>query len=230
VGYSNQYEQEQDMVKIYGNDASMFSNKVKLTANALGVAYEFVTMDFRAGDMSKPAYLAIHPAGKIPGMDDGGFTLFESSAIMRYLADKQGSDLYPRALQLRAQVDAWMDFSTIHIGHAVTKVVFNKIMAPAFGMPVDAQSLADGIKFYARFLPVVDAQLAKQRYVASDALSLADITLLAVLDPSEAAGLDITPYAHVVQWRTARKQEQFYTDSFTSYDDVLKAMMHGAGA
>jgi len=218
------------MVKIYGNDASVYSNKVKLVANAVGVDYEFQSMNFKAGDMSTPEYLTVHPSGKIPGIEDGDYKLFESTAIMKYLADKEGSTLYPKNLKQRSTVDAWIDFSSIHIGGAITRVIFNKIFAPMMEMPVDEQSLADGIKFYERFLPIVDAQLGKSKYLAGDALSLADITFLAMLDPSEVAGLDITPYANVVLWRNTLKQEKFYTDSFTSYDDVLKAMMSQANS
>jgi len=206
-------------------DASFFSNKVKMTANALKLEYEFINMDFKAGDMSKPDYLAIHPAGKIPGMSDDGFTLFESNAIIKYMADKKGSDLYPKTLEQRAIIDQWVDFSTMHIANAVSKVLGNKIFAPMFGMPVDEQSMADGIKFFERFLPIVDVQLGKNKYLAGDCLSLADITLFSTLEPSEAAGLDLTLYNNVVTWRNALKQEKFYTDSFTSYEDTLKAML-----
>lgn len=212
------------MIKIYGMDASIFSNKVKMAANAIGLEYEFITMDFKAGDMSKPDYLAIHPAGKIPGMSDDGFTLFESNTIIKYLANKKGSDLYPEALQQRAIIDQWTDFSNIHIGNAVSKVLGNKIFAPIFGMPVDEQSMADGVKFFERFLPIIDTQLGKNKYLAGDFLSLADITLFATLEPSEVADLDLTPYNNVVTWRNTLKQEKFYTDSFTSYEDTLKAM------
>ncbi|VAW84213.1 hypothetical protein MNBD_GAMMA16-1483 [hydrothermal vent metagenome] len=212
------------MIKLYGMDASFFSNKVKMTANALELEYEFVNMDFKAGDMSKPEYLAIHPAGKIPGMDDDGFTLFESNTIIKYLADKKGNDLYPKALKQRAVIDQWTDFSNIHIGNAISKVLGNKIFAPMFGMPVDEQSMADGLKFFERFLPIIDTQLGKNKYLASDILSLADITLFSILEPCEVAELDLAPYNNVVTWRNALKQQKFYTDSFTSYEDSLKAM------
>lgn len=212
------------MIKLYGMDASFFSNKVKMTANALELEYEFVNMDFKAGDMSKPEYLAIHPAGKIPGMDDDGFTLFESNTIIKYLADKKGNDLYPKALKQRAVIDQWTDFSNIHIGNAISKVLGNKIFAPMFGMPVDEQSMADGLKFFEKFLPIIDTQLGKNKYLASDILSLADITLFSILEPCEVAELDLAPYNNVVTWRNALKQQKFYTDSFTSYEDSLKAM------
>ncbi|MDA0986266.1 MAG: glutathione binding-like protein [Bacteroidetes bacterium] len=96
-------------------------------------------------------------------------------------------------------------------------------------MEVDELSKKDGIRFYARFLPIVDAQLGKNEYLSGEAFSLADITLLAMLDPSEASGLDISPYKNVVKWRNALKQKSFYTKSFTTFDDVLTGFMSGAG-
>ena len=216
------------MITIYGNDLSVFSNNVKLSANAIGVEYEFKALDFRAGDMQKPEFVAISPSGKIPAMTDGNFSLFESSSIIKYLADKQGSDLYPKDLQQRYTVDKWLKFSNIHVASGVTKVLFNKMFAPIMEIPVDERAMEDGMNFYNRFVGVIDAQLGKTKYLAGDALSLADITLLAMLDPSEAAGFDITPYANVVKWRNALKQEKFYTDSFTSYEDALKVIMAGA--
>jgi len=213
------------MVKIYGIDASFFSNKVKLSANAMGVEYEFQTISPLSGETKTPEYLQIHPAGKVPAMTDGDLNIFESSTIIKYLADKNNSELYPKDLKQRYLTDEWIDFATIHVSNAISKVLFNRVFAGMMDAPVDEQSLQDGLKFYERFLPIVDEQLGKNKYLAGDALSLADTTLLAILDPSEVAGLDITPYANVVKWRNALKQEKFYTDSFTSYGDVLKNMM-----
>lgn len=213
------------MVKIYGIDTSLYSNKVKLSANAMGIEYEFEVINIASGDGKSPEYLKIHPAGKVPAMTDGDVTLFESSTIIRYLADKVESPLYPKEIKQRYAVDQWIEFSTIHVSTAVAKVLFNKVFAPMMEVPVDETSLQDGVKFYERFVTIVDDQLSRNKYLAGDALSLADTTLLAFLDPSEVVGLDITPYKNVVKWRDALKQEKFYTDSFTSYDDVLKGMM-----
>lgn len=217
------------MVTIYGNDLSLFSNKVKLGANATGNEYEFQNIDVLAGDLKKSEYLEINPTGKIPALKDGEFTLFDSSSIIRYLADKQNSALYPKDLQSRYLVDKWIEFSSIHIGDSIVKVLFNRKFAPLMEIPVNEQSIEDGLNLYKRFVAVVDDQLSKNQYLAGDFLSLADITLLAILDPSEAAGHDITSYSHVVKWRNALKQKKFYTDSFISYDNTLNVIMNGAG-
>ena len=84
------------MLKIYGANLSGPANKVRFTANYLGLDYEYVQVKIREGEHRHPEFLAINPVGKIPAMDDDGFVLFESSAIVRYLAEKHDSDLYPK--------------------------------------------------------------------------------------------------------------------------------------
>lgn len=213
------------MLKIYGSDISVFSNKVRYTANAMGLEYEYQPMNIPAGDTQKPEYLRIHPAGKVPAMDDDGFILFESNAICKYLADKNGSELYPKELKQRSVVDQWVDFSTLHVSNAVNRLLFNRVLAPLIGMAVDEQSIKDGINFVARFLPIVDKQLEVKNYFASGQMTLADVCLLASLDPVEISDIDISSYQNIVRWRNALKQEKFYKDCFDEYGEPLRAMM-----
>ncbi len=210
------------MLKIYGSDLSAPANKVRFTANALGLAYEYVRVNLRAGEHRIPAYKQVHPANKVPAIDDDGFRLFESNAIIRYLADKQGSPLYPQDLKQRALVEQWMDFGSMHVGAALSKVVFNRIFAPIRGVPIDENSLKEGLGFLDRFLPVVDEQLAKTKFLAGDGMTLADINLLALLDPAEAAQIDLKPYKHLYAWRENLRQQSFYTQCHKEYGELLK--------
>src|SRR3989338_9449165 len=166
------------MLKVYGSDLSAPSNKVRFAANALGLKYEFVFVNLREKEQLKPEFLKINPIGKIPAIDDDGFFLSESAAIMRYLADKQNSDLYPKALKERAIVDEWIDFTGFHIGGAMSKVIYNRLFAPRRGLPVDENSIKEGLGFLDRFLPVVDGQLAKNKFLTGAKITLADINLL----------------------------------------------------
>jgi len=214
------------MLKIYGADLSAPANKVRMAANALELEYEYVRVSIRDGENRTEEYLKMHPAGKVPVIDDDGFVLFESDAIIKYLAAGQASPLYPSDNQQRALIDQWMDFATIHVGGAMGRVVFNRIFASFARVPVDERSLNDGLKFLNRFLPVVDRQLAKAAYVAGEQFSLADIVLLATLDPAEAAEVDLASYAHITKWREALRQKDFYTQCHQSYGEALQKMMH----
>jgi len=216
------------MLKIYGANLSAPANKVRMTANALGLEYEYIQVNIRAGEHRTEQYLKLHPAGKVPVIDDNGLLLFESNAIIKYLCSSEMSLLYPEDLKQRAQIDQWIDFTVIHVGGAMGRVLFNRVFASFAKVPVDERSLSDGIKFLDRFLPVIDQQLAKDGYVAGEKFSLADITLLATIDPAEVAGIEIAPYKHLFEWYTILRQKDFYTQCHTSYDAVLKNMLSGA--
>ncbi len=210
------------MLTIYGSDLSAPANKVRFAANAMGIKYEYKRIDLRAGEHLKPEFLAVNPVGKVPAIDDGGFKMSESNAIMRYLADKNNSPLFPRDVKERAVVEMWLDFGSMHVGAALSKVIYNRVFSPLRDIPVDQNSLQEGLKFLDRFLPVVDGQLAKNRYIAGAKLTLADINLLALFDPCEIAGIDLASYKNIVRWREALRKEKFYTDCHQEYGAALK--------
>jgi len=212
------------MLTIYGADLSAPANKVRMVANALGLKYAYKRVSLRDGEHKTPEYQKLHPASKVPVIDDDGFVLFESGAIIRYLADKAGSELYPTRPQERAIVEQWIDFGTIHIGGAFSKVIFNRVFAPRINVPVDENSLSDGLKFLGRFLPVIEEHLCRYRYLAGERMTLADINLVALMDPAEIAGIDLSPYPSIVQWREALKKQDFYTKCHRQYGESLQKL------
>ena len=216
------------MLKIYGADLSTPVTKARFTANLLGMKYDYIRIDLRGGEHQKPEFLKLHPAGKIPVIDDDGFVLFESNAIIRYLAEKNKSPLYPKDLKERALVDQWIEFGSHHVGQAMSKVVFNRLFAPMRKVPVDEQSLKDGLGFLDRFLPIIDNQLAKNKFLAGNQLSLADINLLAILDPVEVAKIDLSKYKNIVKWREGLRKEEFYTKCYNSYEEALNKVRNSS--
>ena len=216
------------MLKIYGSDLSSPANKVRFVANALGIPYEYIKVNLRGGEHQKPEFLKVNAVGKIPAIDDEGFCLFESNAIIRYLADKNNSPLYPKGLKERAAVDAWIDFGSIHVGMALSKVTYNRLFAPMRGVPVDENSIKEGLGFLDRFLPVVDAQLAKNTYLAGAAMTLADLNLLAMLDPAEAVQIDLVKYKNISRWRNALMQQTLYTKCHKNFEEAFKSLLAAA--
>ena len=210
------------MLTIYGSDLSGPAIKVRLVASYLDIPYEWRLINLREGEQKQEWFLKINPVGKIPAMDDAGFTLFESNAICRYLADKKGSSLYPKDLKERANVDRWIDFVTLHIGVHMATVTFSRLFAPRLGRPVNEGALADALKFLEQYFPVVEKQLERHKYVAGDHLTLADITLLAALEPAELAQVALAAYPKLQAWRNELKQQPFYTKCYKEYGEMLK--------
>jgi len=196
-----------------------------MAAHALNLAYEYIRISIRDGENRTEQYLQMHPAGKVPVIDDGGFVLFESDAIIKYLASQKKSPLYPEDKKQRALIDQWMDFTALHVGSAMSKVVYNRIFAPMRNIPVDQNALTEGQQFLDRFLPVVDRQIAKGGYLAGKQFSLADIALLSVLDPAEISKVNLSAYPQIVQWRAGLMKKEFYTKCHASYSDVFNQFL-----
>jgi len=212
------------MLKIYGADLSAPANKVRMTANYLGLQYEYIRVKLREGENRQEWFKKMNPTCKIPVMDDDGFVLFESGAICKYLCSKHKSPLYPTELKARAIVEQWNDFVVIHVQGALSKIVFNRLFAKFAGAEVDERSVQDGLNFVARFLPIIDEQLGRNPFLCGKELTLPDIALLSALDPCELARVDLSSYKKIVAWRSALKQKEFYTKCYKEYGEGLKAM------
>lgn len=210
------------MIKLYGFELSFPVNRVRLCLNAMNHEYEFIRINPLAGEAQTEDYLKINPGGKIPAIDDNGFTLFESNAIMKYLCRKYRSDFYPEDINAQADVDKWLDYTAIHLANGVGRVLFNKYLAKIVGVDVDERSLQDGYSFIERFLGIIDKQLGTSSFLASNTISIADFCLLATVDPAEAIEINMEDYPNVNAWRNKLMQESFYTDMHSSYGETFE--------
>ncbi len=104
------------MLKLYGGARSRASI-VRWYLEELGINYEFVTLDMQAGAHKQPDYLAINPMGKVPAIVDGDFKLWESGAILLYLAQKYGK--MPPSLEEQAHIVQWVLFSNATLGPGI---------------------------------------------------------------------------------------------------------------
>lgn len=200
------------MITVHVNPLSTPALTVMLAASAIGGDYETAVVDMMNGGHKTPEYLKVNPAGKVPALTDDGFSLFESGAILRYMARKAKSELYPVEYKARALVDQWMDYVAHHVRSPFSRVQFNRMFAKMFGQDPDEASVQFGLKLLGTSLPVIEAQIMRHGFVAGSEMSLADIALLAALDPSEAVKVDLTPYPAISAWRQKLRSEAFYTN------------------
>ena len=98
------------MLRVWGRLSSINVRKVVLCAQVLGVPFERIDAGLSYGVVNTPDYRAKNPNGLVPLLEDGDFTLWESNAIVRYLCAREGSPLYPKDLQRRADAERWMDW------------------------------------------------------------------------------------------------------------------------
>lgn len=215
------------MLQIYGSPLSSPTNKVRYVANYLQILFEFHSVNLPRGDHRKEEFLKINPFGRIPAMNDDGFCLGESNAIIRYLSDKCNSLLYPKELKKRAIVDQWIDYSSQHVMTALARIMFNMHFYKLTSASIDERSLEDGRKFIGQYLPVLEKQLSQSSFIAGRELSLADLALLASLDTCEVAGVDLTSYPSLTVWRSALIKQEFYQACHRSYAETFERIMAG---
>ncbi len=199
------------MLNIYGHFMSMPSNKVRLCASFLELPHEYHHVDLQSGEQMSPRYLDINPFGRVPAIEDGGFKLSQSDAINRYLCLLAGpSAFYPDDVQDQAIVNQWNDYASQHIQNYMGRVFHNKIIAPLIEQEPDEKSMAFGERMLARDLPHFDTQLKDNQYLCGDNISLADLALIAALEPSEMVELDLLGYPNIVKWRSGIMERGFY--------------------
>ncbi|KAJ7224729.1 glutathione S-transferase [Mycena haematopus] len=142
------------------------------------VPFEFVVVDLEAKDHKKPEYMAMHPFGQVPMIDDDGFIVYKSRAICRYIAEKypsQGPDLLPKGLKERTRVEqaASVEYSTFH--PAILPVIREALGKPRRGLPVDQAVLDEVVKELSAKLDVYEVILSKHKFLAGDEFTLADL-------------------------------------------------------
>lgn len=164
------------MLKIWGRANSINVQKVMWCVHELGIAHERIDAGMQYGVVDEPAYRAKNPNGRVPTIEDGDFILWESNAIVRYLAAKHsGGALWPASLQERADADRWMDWCTSTVAVPMHPLFWQLVRTPAEKRNAAAIEEAR-VQAEANFR-ILDAQLAQHAFVAGDALSAGDIPL-----------------------------------------------------
>jgi glutathione S-transferase len=189
-------------MKLYFHPMSGNSRRVLLVASHLDVPLERVLVDLPKGEQRGAPHLGRNPNGRVPVLDDDGFLLWESRAIMQYLAEKTpGQTLLPTEARGRADVSRWLFWCAAHMAPANTILVFENFVKPLTGRgPADPAEVARGEALVAQHAPVLDAHLAGKTWVAQDRLTLADFSLAASFALAGPARLPIGDYANLRAW------------------------------
>ena len=160
------------MLKFYFSGAPN-PTKVALFLEEAGLPYEPIPVDARRGDQHKPEFLAVNPNAKVPAIVDGDVTVFDSNAILLYLADKTGKFLPPKGDKLRGELLSWLMFVASGIGPYSGQLVHFRTYAP--------EKNEYAINRYAfeaqRHFGIVDARLAKHKYMVGDTYTIVDMDL-----------------------------------------------------
>lgn len=162
------------MLKLWGRVNSINVQKVLWALAELKVPCERTDAGLQFGVVNEPFYRKMNPNGRVPTIDDDGFVLWESNAIVRYLCAKHGAgSLWPSDLRRRADSDRWMDWATGTVQPAITPVFWGLVRTPPGKRDLDA--IAEGVKGLNRALQVLEQGLEGKNYVAGSEFTMGDI-------------------------------------------------------
>lgn len=162
------------MLRIWGRLSSINVQKVVWCAEELGLPYERTDAGGNFGVVDTPEYLAMNPNGLIPSIEDDGFVLWESNAIVRYLAARHGEgSLWPTDLRLRAEADRWMDWQNFTYWPAMM-AAFRGLVRTA-PEKRDAQAIEASRRKSETAAAILEAHLAAREYVTGAAFTMGDI-------------------------------------------------------
>ncbi len=170
-------------------------------AKYLGLPVEYVHIDLSKGENRTPEYLAINPNGKVPALTDGDFMLWESNAIMIYLAQKSDSDLWPTDIKTQVDILRWLHWETAHFSRHGGRLCFEHYIKKSFGLgEPDPDEVTDASKFFDRFARVLDTHLKGRNYLVADRLTVADFGVAAYLPFAEKAQLPLEEFSEINRW------------------------------
>jgi glutathione S-transferase len=185
-------------MKIYGHPMSTCTRKVLMTLLETNTPYELQVVDFAKGEHKQEPHLSRQPFGQVPTLDDGGFALYESRAMCRYINDKASGPLTGRDAHDRARTEQWISVETSDFSSAVMKFVFHHI----FQRQQTPETLEAAGTQLDKALGIMDKQLASHAFIAGDTFTLADICFMPYIEYgiNTPAKEHFSKHPHVMAW------------------------------
>jgi glutathione S-transferase len=215
-------------MKLYTHPVSTTCRPIMMFAAEQGIPLEMQVVDLFTGEHTKAPYGAINPNRLIPVLEDGNFRLTESSAIMKYLADKAGSPLYPKDLQQRARVNERMDWINTQLAREFCYGVVYPQIFPHHKRPspdIQDATLQWGKQHAKNWLKVLDEHILGpgNNYLCGDSLTIADFYGAAFLTVGEVVGCSFAGYPNVQRWLDRMKALKSWKQVNATFDSVVAA-------
>lgn len=218
-------------MKLYYHPVSTVSRPVLLLIAEASIPIDLEVVDLFSGAHMQPAFAAINPSRQVPVLEDGNFRLTESSAILKYLADKVGSPAYPRELQARARVNERMDWFNTGLYRDLGYGLIYPQCLPTYRREderVQSAVLAWGREKARNWLSILDRDIiGANAFVCGAEITIADYLGAGFLTLGEVVHLDYSPWPNVCRWLAAIKarpswgktHEGFYAHFVGPYKD-----------
>ncbi len=182
-------------LKLYRHALSGHSHRVHLALSLMRLPYELIDVDLMKAAHKAPEFLELNPFGQVPVLDDNGTVIYDSIAILVYLATRYDADgrWMPRDAMGQAAVHAWFSVAAGQIAYGPAAARLITVFAAKFN-PDEVIGRAHAL------LKVMDAQLATRAFLAGDSATLADVAGYSYISAAPEGNVDIGAYANVRAW------------------------------
>ncbi|XP_009796155.1 glutathione S-transferase T1-like [Nicotiana sylvestris] len=198
-------------LKLYVDRLSQPSRALLIFCKLNGIEFEEVPIELSKGQHRSPEFAEINPMKQVPAIVHGSFTLFESHAILRYLASafpEVADHWYPSDLQKRAKIESVLDWHHSNLRRGSVGYVLNSTLAPALGLPLNPQAAAEGEKILSASLAKIDTYWLQKDgsfLLGNSQPSIADLNLvceimqLEFVDEKDRDRI-LSPHKNVLKW------------------------------
>jgi glutathione S-transferase len=189
------------VLKVYGDELSDPTRAVLAFLKLNQVPFEFIFVNLWKGEQLAAEYLQVNPMGKVPAIDDDGFKLAESHAIMAYIhATRRLPDhWYPSEIKARAMVDRYLHWhhSNLRVGEAL---IFANVIAPALGLSINLEQVSLAQDTFLKSLSMLDRMLTDHNFLAGAEISLADLSAACEIAEHRLRNFDLSHWPYVQEW------------------------------
>ncbi len=186
------------MVEIYGSVRSS-AGRCYLMLEECGVPYKEKPLDMMNKREHKgPEFLKINPNGKVPCLIDGDFILWESAAIVQYLAEKYKPELLGKTAEEKGHVSQWMFWGMLEMQPPIVDILIQKFFVP--DDKKDAALVEKRMQQIPSYLEILNHSLKGKKYLAANHYTIADLVVASVVNTSLGIGLDIKGYSELNKW------------------------------
>ena len=189
------------MLQVYLDPCTVNSRKVLAGLDLIGIPYELRHVDYFSGAHKKPEFLAINPNGAVPAVVDGDLAHSESNAILQYAADLGASEkYYPRDLKQRADINRWLLWEASTWFPSCYTYLVEYVVKPLLKTEPDETIIEKEAANWHRLAGILDARLAKSKWLAGDTVTIADIAVAAPMHLRKWQRLPLDEHANLKRW------------------------------
>ena len=196
---------------LWGRDSSSNVQKVRWALAELGLDYTHIPLGGKYGGNRSPDYLALNPNGLVPTLRDGELVMWESHAIVRYLAATYGAgSLWPEAPAARFFADQWVDWAATTFQRGWIELFWKLVRTPEAKR--DPAAIARDQAESERCLAIMDGRLGQSRFLGGDSFTYGDIPAGVAMFRWSTMPIERQPHPNVERWHAELRARKAYRD------------------